>query len=120
MLRWGLIPYWAKDVKIAFSTINAMAETMATKPAFREAFVQRRCIVLADGFYEWIATGAKQKQPYLIRMMEIRHGPKVLPISRPIVCSKSQKMAVLLGFLREKKPLARSGFAQRTLRCGAI
>jgi putative SOS response-associated peptidase YedK len=70
MLRWGLIPYWAKDIKIAFSTINAMAETLATKPAFREAFVQRRCLVLADGFYEWIATGAKQKQPYLIRMLD--------------------------------------------------
>jgi putative SOS response-associated peptidase YedK len=48
MLRWGLIPYWAKGLKIAFSTINAMAETLATKPAFREAFVQRRCLVLAD------------------------------------------------------------------------
>ena len=70
MLRWGLIPYWAKDMKIAFSTINAMAETLTTKPAFREAFAQRRCLVLADGFYEWIATGAKQKQPYLIRMLD--------------------------------------------------
>ncbi len=68
MLRWGLIPYWAKDMKIAFSTINAMAETLATKPAFREAFARRRCLVLADGFYEWMPTGAKQKQPYLIRM----------------------------------------------------
>jgi putative SOS response-associated peptidase YedK len=48
LMRWGLIPYWAKDIRIAFSTINAMAETLATKPAFREAFVQRRCLVLAD------------------------------------------------------------------------
>lgn len=70
MLRWGLVPYWAKDVKIAFSTINAMAETLATKPAFREALAQRRCLILADGFYEWIATDAKQKQPYLIRMLD--------------------------------------------------
>jgi putative SOS response-associated peptidase YedK len=70
MLRWGLIPYWAKDMKIAFSTINAMAETLATKPAFREAFQHRRCLVLADGFYEWVPTGAKQKQPYLIRMLD--------------------------------------------------
>jgi putative SOS response-associated peptidase YedK len=70
MLRWGLIPYWAKDIKIAFSTINAIAETLATKPAFREAFLHRRCLVLADGFYEWVATGAKQKQPYLIRVLD--------------------------------------------------
>jgi len=70
MLRWGLIPYWAKDIKIGFSSINAMAETLATKPAFREAFAQRRCLVLADGFYEWIANGPKQKQPYLIRMLD--------------------------------------------------
>jgi putative SOS response-associated peptidase YedK len=50
-LRWGLIPFWAKDAKIAYSTINA-AETVATKPAFRYAFKSRRCLVPADGFYE--------------------------------------------------------------------
>ena len=70
MMRWGLIPYWAKDMKIAFSTINAMSETLATKPAFREAFKYRRCLVIADGFYEWQPTGAKMKQPYLIRMLD--------------------------------------------------
>lgn len=70
MMRWGLIPYWAKDVKIGYSTINAMCETVATKPAFREAFAQRRCLVLADGFYEWTPTSAKTKQPYLIRMLD--------------------------------------------------
>src|SRR5689334_790323 len=52
-LRWGLIPFWAKDTKIAYSTINAMAETVSTKPAFREAFKSRRCLVPADAYYEW-------------------------------------------------------------------
>jgi putative SOS response-associated peptidase YedK len=64
VLRWGLIPFWAKDAKIAYSTINAMAETVATKPAFREAFKSRRCLVPADGFYEWKKLDAKNKQPY--------------------------------------------------------
>ncbi len=64
MLRWGLIPSWAKDTKIASSTINARADTVATKPAFRAAYKRRRCLVLADGFYEWLKVG-KAKQPYL-------------------------------------------------------
>jgi len=51
--RWGLIPFWAKDEKIGSSLINARGETVATKPAFRSSFKKRRCLVLADGFYEW-------------------------------------------------------------------
>jgi putative SOS response-associated peptidase YedK len=66
MLRWGLIPFWAKDTKMAFSTINAQAETIATKPAFREAFQRRRCILPASGFYEWQKLDAKARQPYAI------------------------------------------------------
>jgi putative SOS response-associated peptidase YedK len=67
LLRWGLIPHWAKDEKIGYSTINARAETVAVKPAFREAFRRRRCLIPADGFYEWQAQpGTKAKQPYLI------------------------------------------------------
>ena len=50
--RWGLIPHWAKDMKSAYSTINARSETAASKPAFRDAFKKRRCLVVADGFYE--------------------------------------------------------------------
>jgi len=50
VMRWGLIPYWAKDIKIGFSTINARAEEIDTKPAFREAFRQRRCLVPLDNF----------------------------------------------------------------------
>jgi len=65
LLRWGLIPSWAKDEKIGNSLINARAETVATKPSFRSAFVKRRCLVVADGYYEWQKTDAG-KQPYLI------------------------------------------------------
>jgi putative SOS response-associated peptidase YedK len=63
VMRWGLIPYWAKDIKIGFSTINARAEEVDTKPAFREAFQRRRCLVPVDNFYEWAKTAAG-KQPY--------------------------------------------------------
>ena len=70
MMRWGLVPFWAKDVKIGYSLINAKAETIAEKPAFREAFKKRRCIIPADGFYEWQKLDAKQKQPYAILMRD--------------------------------------------------
>lgn len=57
LLRWGLVPGWARDTKIGHRTINARAETVATTPAFRQAFARRRCVVLADGFYEWRREG---------------------------------------------------------------
>ncbi len=66
IMRWGLIPYWAKDKAIGSRMINARADSLETKPAFREAFRKRRCLVPADGFYEWRREG-KIKQPYLIR-----------------------------------------------------
>jgi putative SOS response-associated peptidase YedK len=69
-LRWGLVPYWAKDLKIGASLINAKAETVAEKPAFREAFKSRRCLIAADGFYEWRKLDAKAKQPYAITMKD--------------------------------------------------
>src|SRR5712692_6037792 len=69
-LRWGLVPYWANDTKIGYSTINAKAETVAEKPAFREAFKSRRCLIPADGFYEWAKLDAKTKQPYAIVMKD--------------------------------------------------
>ena len=62
-LRWGLIPEWSRDDSIGFSLINARSETLAEKPAFRGAFRSRRCLVLADGFYEWQALG-RSKQPW--------------------------------------------------------
>ena len=67
MVKWGLIPHWAKDPAIGYKTINARAESVAAKPAFRTAFRQRRCLVPATGFYEWQAQ-ASGKQAYLIRM----------------------------------------------------
>ncbi len=70
MMRWGLIPYWAKDHKIGYKTINARVESVATAPAFRAAFTKRRCLVLADGFYEWKKIGGGEKQPYRITLKD--------------------------------------------------
>ncbi len=67
-LRWGLIPFWAKDEKISYSTINARAETVAKKPAFRDAFKKRRCLIVADGYYEWKTLEDDSKQPYRITL----------------------------------------------------
>jgi putative SOS response-associated peptidase YedK len=68
-LRWGLVPSWAKDSKLAATMINAKAETCTGKPAFRDAFQSRRCIVPADAFYEW-KTDGKAKQPYAFVMRD--------------------------------------------------
>jgi putative SOS response-associated peptidase YedK len=65
-MRWGLIPSWAKDAAIGASCINARADSVADKPAFRDAYKRRRCLVPADGFYEWRVEGGA-RQPYLIR-----------------------------------------------------
>lgn len=67
MLRWGLVPFWAKDPSIGNRMINARAETVAEKPAYRAAYRQRRCLVLADGFYEWHKEGPV-KTPYYISL----------------------------------------------------
>jgi putative SOS response-associated peptidase YedK len=66
-MRWGLIPAWAKDPAIGDRIINARAETVATKPAFRAALRRRRCLIPADGFYEWRLAG-RRKQPIYIRL----------------------------------------------------
>ena len=68
LMRWGLVPFWAKDAKFGYSTINARAEDAPTKPAYREAFKKRRCLVPADAFYEWKRFDAKTKQPYAIAL----------------------------------------------------
>ena len=67
MFHWGLIPSWAKDPAIGNKMINARAETVSEKPSFRKAFRVRRCLIVADGFYEWQKT-TNGKQPYYIRM----------------------------------------------------
>ncbi|HEY5761680.1 MAG TPA: SOS response-associated peptidase, partial [Rhodocyclaceae bacterium] len=66
-LRWGLVPFWAKDPSIGNRMINARAETVAEKPSFRNAYRKRRCLVLADGFYEWHREG-EVKVPYFISL----------------------------------------------------
>ncbi|HEX5756382.1 MAG TPA: SOS response-associated peptidase, partial [Arenimonas sp.] len=65
-MQWGLVPHWAKDAKGSYSTINARAETIASKPAFREPFKRRRCLVIASGYYEWLPLPDGKKQPYHI------------------------------------------------------
>lgn len=67
-LRWGLVPFWAKDPAIGNRLANARAESAHEKPSFRAAFKARRCLLPADGYYEWRATGAKAKRPYVIRV----------------------------------------------------
>lgn len=69
MLKWGLVPWWAKDASIGTRLVNARAETLATKPAFRDAYRHRHCLVPADAFYEWKPV-ARRKQPYCIRLRD--------------------------------------------------
>ncbi len=72
LLKWGLIPFWANDAKIGSNLINARADTVATKPAFRAALKKRRCLIPVDGFYEWqVVPGQKTKQPYFISVRDV-------------------------------------------------
>lgn len=72
-LRWGLVPAWARDPAIGSKMINARAETVAEKPAFRQSFKTRRCLVLADGFYEWQAAArGGRKQPFYFALQDER------------------------------------------------
>lgn len=66
-LHWGFVPYWAEDKKIGYKMINARAETLNEKPAFKYSFKNRRCVILSNGFYEWKSEGSK-KSPYLIQI----------------------------------------------------
>jgi len=72
MVHWGLIPWFSKDPKMGARMINARGDTVATKPSFRTAFKKRRCLVVADGFYEWQKTSGKNKQPHYIRLANDR------------------------------------------------
>ena len=67
LLRWGLVPSWAKDLAMGARLINARAETVADKPAFRRALAARRCLLPADGYYEWLRQDDGKKQPFFIR-----------------------------------------------------
>lgn len=68
-MKWGFVPYWAEDKKIGYKMINARAETIETKPSFKHSFRRKRCLILADGFYEWKKT-ADGKQPYRFVMKD--------------------------------------------------
>lgn len=82
VMRWGLVPFWVKGIKVGFANINAKAEEIDTRPAFREAFQRRRCMVPVDSFYEWRKT-PMGKQPYAIaladRGLTARHEITHLP-----------------------------------------
>ena len=71
-MKWGLVPHWAKDSSPRYSTINARAETVRTKPAYRAAFKRQRCLLPADGWYEWQATQERKKQPWFFRLPDDR------------------------------------------------
>jgi putative SOS response-associated peptidase YedK len=66
LLRWGLVPFWADDPRTGYKMINARAETIAERPAFRDALKTRRCLIVADGFYEWQSRAGLPKQPWWI------------------------------------------------------
>ncbi len=68
--RWGFIPSWAKDPSVSNKMINARAETVATKPSFRNGFMNRRCLIVANGFFEWTKRG-KSKIPVYIRLKSL-------------------------------------------------
>jgi putative SOS response-associated peptidase YedK len=70
-MRWGLVPPWSKDTKIGYKMINARAETLDEKVSFKQPFLQKRCIILCDGFYEWKKQG-KEKQPFRFIMKDRR------------------------------------------------
>jgi len=105
-LRWGLIPYWAKDPAVAYRTINARAETVDSKPAFREPFKHRRCLIPADGFYEWQKTDSG-KQPYYIALESgepmffaglwdrWRHGEEPIESCTIITCAANDALQTL-------------------------
>ena len=75
LFQWGLVPAWSKDVAIGAKLINARAESIAEKPSFREAFRQRRCLIFADGFYEWKSVQNRTKTPYYFQKPD--HTPFV-------------------------------------------
>ena len=117
LLKWGLVPSSSKDARDAAKLINARAETVAEKPAFRSAFRHRRCLVPADGFYEWKKVTPKEKQPYFITLKDKapfafaglyewwipREGPRLETFSiitcapNALVAELHDRMPVILG-----------------------
>ena len=81
LVRWGLIPSWSKDAKAGYKMINARAETVAQLPAFHDPFRSRRCLIPADGFYEW-SKGGKEKTPFLFSILRWNLGSMEEPKQR--------------------------------------
>jgi putative SOS response-associated peptidase YedK len=69
-MRWGLVPFWARDANVSYSTINAKAETLTMSETYRDAIKGRRCLVPADGFFEWKKLDAKNKQPFAFALKD--------------------------------------------------
>jgi putative SOS response-associated peptidase YedK len=113
LMRWGLIPSWAKDIKTAGMLNNARADTVATKPLFRTAFKKRRCLIPADGFCEWLTEG-KTKRPHLIHrqdnkpfgfagIWETWHDPQGAPVeSYAIITTDGGK---LMAPIHDRQPV---------------
>jgi putative SOS response-associated peptidase YedK len=70
LMKWGLVPSWSRDPKLPYSTINARAETITSKPTFRKPLATQRCLVPATGYFEWVQGGQQGKQPYRIRLQD--------------------------------------------------
>jgi hypothetical protein len=75
MARWGLGPFWAKDLSIGYKMINARSETVRQKPTFKHSFARRRCLIPADGFFEWAKDGAKKRPFNISRLLHRRKLP---------------------------------------------
>jgi putative SOS response-associated peptidase YedK len=92
LMRWGLIPYWAKDESIGLRTINATSETAAVKPVFRDAFKYRRCLIPADGFYEWKKSDRNRSRPTTLARSKVPFLPSqacgIVGVNLTTLCSK--------------------------------
>ena len=115
LLRWGLVPHWSQDPTRGARPINARSETVRVKPAFRDAFLQRRCLIPADGFYEW-----KDKQPYFVQMADERpfvfaglweHWDKVSPAIESCTIVTTAPNAVVAD-IHDRDAMAAEGAAE--------
>ena len=88
LVRWGLVPSWASDLSIGYKLINARSETAASKPSFRSAFKQRRCLVVADGLYEWQKQGNPINSPSAPHRSNRTKAPARSPLF--VICQPSQ------------------------------